>query len=507
MLCKTKTTHFLVLCLLLNVVSQPSLATEEDSPPLITFYQVDGFHAVSWLNLSGNSTVALTSIEITVWNISLPDQWSSVLTSQFLDSVVPYIDSETDSTMWSWDQSFDMNSIDCTCYVEISLLQQTDLISFGLVVYVGDDHHRPVLKHLSDELSYQSSQIFNTQVINLAFDYLLPPSQYGLLETEISLLAEVRICPAPNAICVGGYTTIPSNNLSIGDELELQIDTHSNSIPEGYYLLQVQIQDVYLTLSNNITQYVVFDQTVPNVSLTAVDQVNESQSIVVDIDVDDGYIGSNFVITWSITEPDGTPRAVSNSELLDDNRLEFKPTKSGEYRVNALVRDLGGHLVVVNHNVTVFNIAPVAKVRYDGFLIKDGSTITVPASGDWVFSANTSTDSPNDQDLLDFYWFVDGKTLLSGKSYLSSSDIQNSNYREIRIQVVDDDGEIAELSFEVVQQEAEKTASSSNSLLASIVSILFIFFISLFVFLRQRSQSDSNTGFVKWTERGEEPKK
>ncbi|MGB1364834.1 MAG: hypothetical protein ACPH9F_01845 [Candidatus Poseidoniaceae archaeon] len=462
---------------------------------------------MSWLNLSGDSTVALTSIEITVWNISLPDQWSSVLTSQFLDSVVPYIDSETDSTMWSWDQSFDMNSIDCTCYVEISLLQQTDLISFGLVVYVGDDHHRPILKHLSDELSYQSSQIFNTQVINLAFDYLLPPSQYGLLETEISLLAEVRICPAPNAICVGGYTTIPSNNLSIGDELELQIDTHSNSIPEGYYLLQVQIQDVYLTLSNNITQYVVFDQTVPNVSLTAVDQVNESQSIVVDIDVDDGYIGSNFVITWSITEPDGTPRAVSNSELLDDNRLEFKPTKSGEYRVNALVRDLGGHLVVVNHNVTVFNIAPVAKVRYDGFLIKDGSTITVPASGDWVFSANTSTDSPNDQDLLDFYWFVDGKTLLSGKSYLSSSDIQNSNYREIRIQVVDDDGEIAELSFEVVQQEAEKTASSSNSLLASIVSILFIFFISLFVFLRQRSQSDSNTGFVKWTERGEEPKK
>ena len=276
----------------------------------------------------------------------MPDQWSSVVTSQFFDSVVPYTDSSTDSTVWSWEQSFDMNSIDCTCYVEISLLQQTDLVSFGLVVYVGDDHHRPVLKHLSDEVSYQSTQIFNTQIIDLAFDYLLPPTQFGVLETENSLLAEVRICPAPNAICVGDFTTIPSNNLSIGDELELQIDTNVNSIPEGYYLLQVQIQDVYLTLSNNVTHYVVFDQTVPNVSLTAVDQVNEAQSIVVDIDVDDGYTGSNFVITWSITEPDGTPRAVSNSELLDDNRLEFEPTKSGEYRVNALVRDLGGHLVL-----------------------------------------------------------------------------------------------------------------------------------------------------------------
>ena len=507
MLSKSKTVHLLVLCLLLNVLSQPSIATEENAPPEITFDQVDGFHAVSWLNLTGDSTVALTSIEITVWNISLPDQWSSIVTSQFFDSVVPYTDSSTDSTVWSWEQSFDMSSIDCTCYVEISLLQQTDLVSFGLVVYVGDDHHRPVLKHLSDELSYQSTQIFNTQIIDLAFDYLLPPTQFGVLETENSLLAEVRICPAPNAICVGDFTIIPSNNLSIGDELELQIDTNVNSIPEGYYLLQVQIQDVYLTLSNNVTHYVVFDQTVPNVSLTAVDQVNEAQSIVVDIDVDDGYTGSNFVITWSITEPDGTPRAVSNSELLDDNRLEFEPTKSGEYRVNALVRDLGGHLVVVNHNVTVLNTAPVAQVRYDGFLVEDGSTITVPASGDWVFSANTSTDSPNDQDSLDFYWFVDGKTLLSGKSYLSSSDIQSTNYREIRIQVVDDDGEFAELSFEVVQQDAGTNGASSDSLLASIVSILFVFFIGLFVFLRQRSQSDSNTGFVKWTERSEESKK
>ena len=278
------------------------------------------------------------------------------------------------------------------------------------------------------------------------------------------------------------------------------------SLSDGFYILQVQIQDVYLTLSNNITQFIVLDRTKPNVHLSAVNQVNEAQSIIVDINVDDGYIGSSYSITWSITEPDGNPRAVLISEILNDSRLEFEPTKAGDYRVNALVRDLGGHLIIVYHNVTVVNLPPSAQVRFDGFLVQDGSAITVPSSGDWIFSANESSDTSNDQNTLDFHWFVDGKTLLSGKSFLSSSDIQSSNYKQIRVQVVDDDGEFDELTFDVSQQREETQGNSSNSILASTVSILFIFAVGLVVYLRQRKQSDSTTGFVKWTERGEEPK-
>ena len=170
------------------------------------------------------------------------------------------------------------------------------------------------------------------------------------------------------------------------------------------------------------------------------------------------------------------------------------------------MRDLGGHLIIVYHNVTVVNLPPTAQVRFDGFLVQDGSAITVPSSGDWIFSANESSDTSNDQNTLDFHWFVDGKTLLSGKSFLSSSDIQSSNYKQIRVQVVDDDGEFDELTFDVSQQREETQGNSSNSILASTVSILFIFAVGLVVYLRQRKQSDSTTGFVKWTERGEEPK-
>ena len=146
MFVKTKTAHLLVLCLIFNVLSFTATATDATMQPEISFDQADGIHTVSILNLSGDSTVSLTSVEITAWNISQPDQWSLITSSPYLDRVIPYTESSTDLTMWSWEHSFNMESIDCTCYIEISLLEQTDLISFGLIVYSGDEHHRPVLR-------------------------------------------------------------------------------------------------------------------------------------------------------------------------------------------------------------------------------------------------------------------------------------------------------------------------------------------------------------------------
>ena len=505
MLERTRTTLLLVLLLIFNVFCFAATATDTTTAPEITFDQVDGMHTISILELTGNSTVPLTSVEITVWNISQPDQWSLLTSSPYLDAVVPYTESGTDTTMWSWEHSFNVESIDCTCYIEISLLEQTYLISFGLIAYIGDEHHRPVLRHAMDSSSSQmySTKIFNDNSLDLSFNYLVPPLQIESLETSELILSNVRICPAPFGICSESYTSLDSTDVTLDNVLAIEVDADEQSIQDGFYLLQVQIQDVYLTLSNNITQFVVVDQSKPVVNLSAIDEVIESQSILVDIDVDDGYEGSGYTITWSITEPDGTPRAVLESEILEDNRLHFKPTKAGEYRVNALVRDIGGHLVTVIHNVSVSNIVPIIEIRFDGFLVEDGSTITVPSSGNWTFSANTSFDTSNDQDTLEYTWFVDGKTLLSGKSFLASDDLQQTNFREIRVQVTDDDGQSSELSFQVVQQDVLHSESSSGSILASTVSLLFIFSIAVLIYMRQRKQSESNTGFAKWTERNE----
>ena len=341
-------------------------------------------------------------------------------------------------------------------------MEQTDLTSFGLVVYVGDSFHRPVLSHSNslESVNLYSMEIFNTNSIVLSYDVLLPMNVGFSSQSNVNIIPNMRICPAPNGICTEEYSSVQVSS-TFSEELELTFKTNENSISDGYYLLQVQVQNEFLTLSNNFTQYVLFDQTEPSVQLSAVEQVNESESIVVDIQVDDGYIGSSYVITWSIKGPDGLPRTVLNSEILEDNRLEFSPKKSGQYQVNALVRDTGGFLVVVNHNVNVTNIDPSVSVRYDGFLIEDESIVTVASFSDWLFSANTSTDTQNDVDGLEYFWYVDGKSLLSGQSYLSSSDLQSSSFSEIRVEVVDDDGSSSNLSFEVVLQTSESEVSVS----------------------------------------------
>ena len=142
-----KTSLLLVFCLLLPLLIPNSAASSVyDEVQIVSFDQEDGLHVQSMLNISGDSTVALSSIEIELWNISSPDQWTAMLSSPFLDSVVPYSLPESGMTMWSWNHSFNLSNIDCTCYVEISLLEQTDLTSFGLVVYAGQDNHRPVLR-------------------------------------------------------------------------------------------------------------------------------------------------------------------------------------------------------------------------------------------------------------------------------------------------------------------------------------------------------------------------
>ena len=459
------------------------------------------------LNLSGDSTVALSSIEIELWNISTPDQWTPIFSSPYLDSVVPYSLPESGMTMWSWNHSFNLTDIDCTCYVEISLLEQTDLTSFGLVVYAGQDNHRPVLRPSSsgetDPLT--TTEIFSEGIIDISFEYVLPPSPEFVVEHNLEILPEVRYCSAPYGICVEDFLTI-TTTYSIDNELNLLIDVDGNQLADGFYLLQIQIQDSFLALSNNVTQYIILDQTKPLVELSAIEQIVESELVVVDVNVSDGYTGSRFVITWTIIEPDNSPRSVSDSEILQDNRLEFEVKKSGTYTVRALVRDLGGNLVTVEHNVSVTNQQPTAVVRYDGFQVLNDSIVTVPNDGNWVFSANDSSDTTHDQETLEYYWYVDGKSLLSGKSYLESSDVDDVAYRTIYVEVVDDDGSMDIIRFEVIQQQAESKESLADVPLFSVLTLFVVLVLGILYVLRSRSQSDGNSGFVKWTERGKAPK-
>lgn len=477
----------------LNSSSEDTIAS-----PTLEFHQENGIHFLDLINVSGSSTVPLTSVEVTLWNVTANTQYELLNSSSSLLSVTPY-ESEFGTTYWEWNHEFQHVSESCTCLVRISLLEQTDLESFGLTVYLGMTNHRPVLMYESK--SDQLSQIILTSIdTTLQYEVLLPPNLISLesISPEQEVLASLSVCPAPFGVCVDNYAPITvAHTLEDGDII-ITMETLSIHLPDGLYLIDFYVQTMNLKQSNSLSQYFVVDRNSPNVTLSAISEMQESETITVDIDVDDGYEGSVYTVTWTIIEPDGERRAVTSTEVMNDNRLSFTAGEQGVYQIIGLVRDIGGNFVNVQHNVTVLNVEPELDLRFDGFKISNNQTINVKSSQEWCFTANLTTDTVNDIETLEYNWFVDGKSLLSGRSYLLSSDIQADEWKQITLVLTDNNGASTSISFMVEEQETSVESSFQSITLWSIILLLFI--VSLMMVVRKKVRTSKESDFVRWSD-------
>ena len=469
-------------------------------PPVesrLEFDQLDGVHFLNEINISGSSSVPLNSIEISLWNVTSEGQYELLNSSSSLLSVTPF-ETNLGSPYWIWNHQFNHEDESCTCLVRISLLEQTDLISYGLTIFLGENNHRPVLMFSSD--SDQTSQVMlATEDVGLRYRILLPPDIISMdLVTNQDVLTTFSVCPAPFGICTDDYSPVTVLHELIDTELSVTLETLTISLPDGLYLVNFYVQTMSLRESNTLTQYLAVDRNPPNVTLSSISEILESESITVDLNVNDGYEGSVYSITWTIIEPDGELRAVSSTEILEDNRLSFKAEKQGVYQIFGLIRDIGGNFVNVQHNVSVVNVEPQLDLRYDGFKISNNQTVTIKSNEEWCFSANQTTDTPNDLGSLEYRWFVDGKSLLSGRSYLLSSDIQSEGWEEITLTLTDNNGASSSITFAVEEQDVEESSSLQSVTIWS--TILCLLILSTIILIRKKVLSTQESDFVRWSD-------
>ncbi len=483
--------------LIIAPVTLNSSTAELPDKSILEFDQEDGIHLMNFINVSGSSSVPLNSVEISLWNVTAEGQYDLLNSSSSLLSVTPF-ETTLGITNWLWNHEFNHEDESCTCLVRISLLEQTDLESYGLTIYLGQFNHRPVLMFSSE--SYQTSQIMlASEDVVLNYGVLLPPNFMSLEpNSNQDVLATLSVCPAPFGICTDEYIPVTILHELIEGELTVTMESLSVNLPDGLYLVDFYIQSMSLRESNALTQYMAVDRTPPNVTFSSISELLESEMITVDIDVDDGYEGSVYSITWTIIEPDGELRAVSSTEILADNRLSFEADKQGVYQIFGLIRDLGGHIVNVQHNVSVVNVEPQLDLRYDGYKISNNQTVTVKSSEEWCFSANQTTDTVNDIDSLQYNWFVDGKSLLSGRSYLLSSDIQSDVWEDITLTLTDNNGATVSLTFSVEEQSIED--SNSFQSITIWTTILFLLILSTIVVIRKKVFSPQESDFVRWSD-------
>ncbi|MBT3652374.1 MAG: hypothetical protein HN541_03610 [Euryarchaeota archaeon] len=484
--------------LIIAPVTLNSSKAELPEDTILEFDQADGLHFMDYINVSGSSSVPLNSVEISLWNVTATGQYDLLNSSSSLLSVTPF---ETDlgSTYWLWNHEFNHENESCTCLVRISLLEQTDLKSYGLTIYLGPLNHRPVLMFSSE--SDQTSQIIlGAQDVELRYDVLLPPTLFSLeTNSNLDVLTTLSVCPAPFGICTDDYSPLTVLHELIDGELTLTLEALSIDLADGLYLVDFHIQSMSLKESNTLIQYLAVDRHPPNVTFSSISELLESETIIVDLNVDDGYEGSVYSVTWTIIEPDGELRAVSSTEILDDNRLSFNAEKQGVYQIFGLIRDIGGNFVNVQQNVSVSNVEPQLDLRYDGFKISNNQTVTVKSTDEWCFSANQTTDTVNDIDSLQYNWFVDGKSLLSGRSYLVSSDIKTNDWEDITLTLTDNDGASSSITFSVEEQETQE--SSSFPSITIWTTLLFLLILSIIIIIRKKILTPQESDFVRWSDK------
>ena len=432
------------------VVSAHHIA--EDAYNLVIL-QDDGTHFTENILLNGTTTLAPSEATWELWNVvNGISGWSLEDSGSHFSDVVP-----VSENMWNWTLEINITEIDCTCLLPISIPNGLDPMTKSIIVYLGVSEHRPMIL----DIQYATTIVVEEQV-SIEIEYVTP----SINNTGVTVFS--TICEAPHGVCFEESHPITFNQSDNNGTATIMLDPLVMGIEDGIYQLEFHITDALLLNSNTETLAIVLDTHAPIVNLSGLEQVIESQNIFISAFIDDGYSGSSEHIVWTIHSPDGKVRSPTNEEFQDEYSLNLIPTLSGEWTIDLLVRDIGGHFVTTNHSFSVSNSAPQAHLTLDGFEVHNGSLLTPANANNWVLDGSASSDTLDDIQTLQYVWYIDGDARLSGKSIFTQADYSFSGHKEVKLVVTDDDGAESQINFTVFVEEETITGNNSLTVIAII---------------------------------------
>ena len=447
----------LLLCMSTLAIIVSAHHIEEETYNLVIL-QDDGIHFPEDILLTGTTTLAPSEATWELWNVGDGiSGWNLEGSGSHFSDVVP-----VSENLWNWTLDINNTEIDCTCLLTISIPNGLDPMTKSIVVYLGFSEHRPMIL----DVQYATTIVVD-QPISIEIEYVTP----GINNSGVTVLS--NICEAPHGICFEESHPLIFNQSDDDGIVTIVLDSVEMGIDDGIYQLEFYITDALLLNSNTETLAIVIDTNAPIVNLSGLEQVIESQPIFISAFIDDGYSGSSEHAVWTIHSPDGKVRSPTNEEFQDEYSLNLIPTLSGEWIIDLLVRDIGGHFVTTSHSFTVSNEAPQAHLTLDGFQVNNGSTLTPANTDNWILDGSGSTDTLDDIPTLQYVWYVDGNARVSGKPIFTQADYSFSGYEEVILVVTDDDGVESRIDFTVFVEE-EYSASKDSLLVIGIIALTIL---------------------------------
>ena len=497
----------MIFCLISPILVTPLSSAQHPNSQSHGFIisQDNGLTFDDVLYFNGSSTAPLSDYN---WVISSIEKGAPAFESGKFTSVVAVADS-----LWEWEIEVNVSAHDCTCILHIfsSDLDHPPLVS--RIVYLGQINHQPHILPFFSSMNglLHEKPLFHLSQSNLSIDVPVVMPQNSNQESFVKL----GICPAPNGFCLTEMIDFSNFNASSNQEqITVEIDRNSADLSDGFWLLNITVSDALLRTSNTEHFMILVDQNLPSVTLSC--DVNGAQSdagtsnsqaqIIVfesnplsfSASVDDGYVGAQNILTWTLVLPDESRRALTADEQSSESLITLNPDMPGIWSVELLVRDTAGWLSHSSIDFSVLNVRPVIKVELDSFVVTNDATISLSVGENWTLNSSKTSDTYNDVDDLLHTWYVNGNTLVTGKMMLDSSDFTKPGEYDILLVVEDDNGATSELAFQVMINSIDdsSTISSETRLLLQSGILLFL---AIFGFIAFSSRKKPRKTVVpKW---------
>jgi hypothetical protein len=166
-------------------------------------------------------------------------------------------------------------------------------------------------------------------------------------------------------------------------------------------------------------------------------------------------------------------------------------TSCGNFTLSLTVYDQGGLSSTSVVEFDIHNRVPTASLAIDGIEVVDGEEVRLKTPSNTLIDATLSTDTENDAGALRCIWLFDGAPLYEGcnRDFVWPDE---SIFRAwLTLEVIDDDGEVATLSVQLVHPDEVKPFPVA--LIGLVFSALFLTYA-----IAQRLRGGSEKSIPKW---------
>jgi len=215
----------------------------------------------------------------------------------------------------------------------------------------------------------------------------------------------------------------------------------------------------------------------------------EPMTLNASLSYDPGSDSNNLRYIWSGT------RGADNIEIEynENDSIALMPIGlAGTYKIRLTVFDPSMNSATLEHEVRVIDVLPQIQGTFASRTISDGASIEHPeGSGPWSINATASTDAGSE--VADCEWYLDDSIWLEGcKHSIKEWPAVGFEHRNVRIEVMDDDGSLSSMEFILVNEVQE------DSNLTVYLSLGILLVAGTFAsFFRRRSNFD----IPKWPSR------